>query len=74
MPTGTLESKMIAAHQHGRMDFHTGAPCEPRIPPDFITGLSSIQQNFIMQAWVDGWLEAFVNESRTKNLPGGMPA
>ena len=65
--------KLMAAYQNGRMDFHAGAPCDPKVPKAFVSGLSSLQASLVKQAWADGWLDAFVNGGRAQDAPGGMP-
>ena len=67
----SLESKINAAYQHGRMDFLAGAPCNPQVPPGFCIGLSEEQNKQIAESWADGWH----NESlMLGDLPDGLPA
>ena len=59
----TLESKIMAAYEHGRMDFLAGATCVPTIPPAFCSGLSSLHKNLVRSCWVDGWLYESLTET-----------
>ena len=49
------ENKKRAAYEHGRMDFHAGAVCDPRVPASFIEGLTAFDKNAVIQSWIEGW-------------------
>jgi len=68
--TTTLESKLKAVYEHGRIDFRVGASCKPEIPPGFCTDLSDEQKKLITESWIKGWH----NESLMQALPDGFPA
>jgi len=66
----SIESKLKAAYEHGRMDFLAGADCDPKIPSGFCSGLSELQIKIVKQSWVEGWH----NESLMQALPDVSPA
>ena len=70
MITRTLGNKVIAACEHGKMDFYAGAPRDPKTPLNVYRDLSEIEQAYIMGAWTEGW----DNEALMQALPDGSPA
>jgi hypothetical protein len=67
---GSLENKAKTAYQNGRLDYLAGAPCDPKTPLIVYSDLTEEQQIYVMESWVNGW----VDESLTQSLPDGMPA
>ena len=74
--TTSISSKKNAAYIHGGMDFHAGAPLNPRsqIPPSFCSNLGAEQRKQIEQEWARGWLDAFTKDDWLQSLPDGVPA
>jgi hypothetical protein len=70
MTVRTLASKVIAAYEHGKMDFLAGAPRDPKIPLNVYRDLDEAEQTYIMDSWTEGW----DMESLMQSLPDGSPA
>jgi len=69
----TLENKIIAAYQHGRLDFLAGAPCNAETPLFVYRDLTEKQKIKVSLAWIGGWNDQ-MNESLMQALPDGSPA
>jgi len=69
----TFESKLIAAFEHGKMDFKAGVPCNAETPLFVYRDLTEKQKTQISLAWIGGWKDQ-MNESLMRALPDGSPA
>jgi len=66
----SLWSKVKAAYEHGKMDFHAGYPFDPNTPLVVYGNLGEPEKEAVMRSWTDGWQ----NECVMQSLPDGMPA
>lgn len=51
----TLENKVKAAYQHGRMDYLAGAPCNAETPLVVYRDLNEKQKIQVSLAYIGGW-------------------
>jgi len=66
----SLESKLKAVYEHGRMDFLADAPCDPRTALFVYSDLCDEDKKRIVESYANGWH----NESLMQSLPEGTPA
>ena len=65
----SLESKLNACYQHGRMDYLADAPCDPKTALAVYSDLIEEDKKMVAACWIAGWY----NES-LQSLPDGSPA
>jgi len=66
----SLWSKVMAAYEHGKMDFWADYPFDPETPLVVYGDLGEPEKAAVMRSWADGWQ----NECLTQSLPDGMSA